>query len=129
MARQFMLCIGLLMTVSPAISQSLQPYPSNGITEEQWQIYFYQVENLHGDSVQRVPSQHLVIFKDRETATSWTFTQLGHPAHPSWITRRLVVNGEDASIQQIGYFAGPKEPFAVFFQQQLELNKTLGQRR
>jgi hypothetical protein len=129
MFRQFLLYVGLLVTISPAIGQSLQPYPSNSISEQQWQTYFYEVENLHGDVTQRVRHQHLIIFKDRQNATSWIFTQLGHPAHPSWITRRLVQNDDGASIQQTGYFAGSKEQFAVFFDQQLELNKSIGEQR
>ena len=110
-----------------AVSQELEPFESNHITESQWQTYFYEVENLHGDSARQVRLQHLVIFKDRKTTTTWTFTQLGHPAHPSWIARRLVVNGDDTSIRQVGYFAGEDAPFVIFFQEQLELNKTISQ--
>ncbi len=119
--------IGLPIVLPIAVSQELEPFESNHITESQWQTYFYEVENLHRDSARHVRLQHLVIFKDRKTTTTWTFTQLGHPAHPSWIARRLIVNGDDTSIRQVGYFAGEDAPFVAFFQEQLELNKTIGQ--
>jgi hypothetical protein len=115
--------------MSTAVSQELEPYPQNRITEAQWQTYYYAVQNLHGDSARPVREQHLVIFKDPETTTTWTFTQLGHPAHPSWIARRLIDDGGQTSIRQVGYFAGEDGPFVVFFQEQLELNKTLDQGR
>jgi hypothetical protein len=115
--------------ISTAVSQELEPYPQNRITEAQWQTYYYAVQNLHGDSARPVREQHLVIFKDSETTTTWAFTQLGHPAHPSWIARRLIDDGGQTSIRQVGYFAGEDGPFVVFFQEQLELNKTLDQGR
>ena len=117
--------VGTLINISMALGQELEPFPTNHITESQWQTYFYEVQNLHGDSVQQARPQHLVIFKDRKTVTTWTFTQLGHPAHPSWIARRLIVNGDASSIRQVGYFAGDDAPFMAFFQEQLELNKKI----
>jgi hypothetical protein len=123
----FAFVAGTLINISMALGQELEPFPTNRITESQWQTYFYEVQNLHGDSVQQARPQHLVIFKDRETVTTWTFTQLGHPAHPSWIARRLIVNGDASSIRQVGYFAGDDAPFMAFFQEQLELNKKIDQ--
>ena len=124
-----LLLTGLLHVAVAASAQELQPYPNNSISDEQWQIYFYEVENTHRNSAQRVASQHLIIFKDRKNATSWTFTQMGHPAHPSWITRKVVTNGDEASIQQIGYYACELDQFAEFFEQQLQLNKSIETKR
>lgn len=121
------LCAGQLAVVSVVSAQELHPYETNHISEQQWQTYFYAVQNKHGDSAREVRLQHLIIFKDRETTTTWTFTQLGHPAHPSWIARRLIVTGNDTSLSQVGYFAGEDAPFVAFFQEQLQLNKKLEQ--
>jgi hypothetical protein len=121
------LIVGTLVNMSMVLGQELEPFPTNRITESQWQTYFYEVQSSHGDSAQQVRSQHLVIFKDRKTVTTWTFTQIGHPAHPSWIARHLVSNGDASSIRQVGYFAGEDGPFAAFFQEQLQLNKKIDQ--
>jgi hypothetical protein len=124
----FALIVGTLIDMSMAFGQALEPFPTNHITESQWHTYFYEVQNLHGDSAQQVRSQHLVIFKDRKTVTTWSFTQMGHPAHPSWIARQLISNGDASSIRQVGYFAGEDGPFMAFFQEQLELNKKIDQK-
>jgi hypothetical protein len=123
----FILVTGAWMISTVAIGQELEPFESNQISNAQWQTYFYEVQNLHGDSAREVRLQHVVIFKDPDTMTTWTFTQLGHPAHPSWVARRVVVNGGETSLRQVGYFAGEDPPFVAFFQEQLELNKKLGQ--
>jgi hypothetical protein len=123
----FGLLAALLMASSVVIGQELEPFKTNHISVAQWQTYYYEVENLHRDSAREARLQHLIIFKDPETATSWTFTQLGHPAHPSWIARRVIEDGGNTSIRQVGYFAGEDGPFVAFFQEQLELNKTIGQ--
>ena len=110
-----------------AAAQVLEPYPSASITEAQWQAYFHSVDSAHRDSRRRVAEQHLVLYGDEASATSWVFTELGHPAHPSWIARRVIDEGGASSIQQVGYYAGRKAPFAAFFQEYLNLNRQIEQ--
>jgi len=98
-----------------AFGQDFQPFPSARISEVQWQSYYYKVEQAHGESVQRLPDQLVEIFRDPQSDISWVFTQLGHPAHPAWIARRTIGEGDSANIQQVGYFAGSEAPFAELF--------------
>ena len=105
----------LLSLTTVASGQEFQPFPSPRVSEVQWQSYHYKVEQAHGTTVQRVPEQLVEIFRDSESDTLWVFTQLGHPAHPAWITRRTTGKGDSANVQQVGYFAGAEAPFAELF--------------
>jgi hypothetical protein len=123
--RYALAAILIVLGLPPAIGQEFQPYASTLITDEQWQMYFYEVQGSEGKDVRPLDAQHLLVFTDAARNMSWIFTQIGHPAHPGWITRRIVGDGENANIQQIGYFAGSEAAFAVFFEQYLELNKKI----
>jgi hypothetical protein len=115
-----------LLWALPATSQEFQPYSSTLITDEQWQIYFFKVQRAEGIDAQRLDAQHLMVFTNSTKTANWIFTQMGHPAHPSWIARRVVADGDKASIQQIGYFVREEQTFANFFEQYLEMNKKIG---
>lgn len=125
MMGSFALVVGTVLLIPQAIGQEYQPFSSARISEVQWQSYYYSVERAHGSSVQRLPAQLVEVFKDSQTSTSWVFTQLGHPAHPAWIARRVTGEGDSASIQQVGYFAGDEAPFAEFFHSYLALNQKM----
>jgi hypothetical protein len=118
------LAAALIVTVAGwASGQAFKPFESNRITDEQWQLYFLEVKGSEGKEVHELWDQHLIVFSDEAQATTWVFTQMGHPAHPGWITRRIVGEGADASIQQIGFYVDKVSAFAVFFDQYLALNK------
>ena len=78
-----------------------------------------------GDSAQTFADLHLLVFHDTTTATSYAFTQPGHPAHPTWVTRRIVKVGEQLNVDQVGYFAGQEAPFAQLFKQYQQLNQRM----
>jgi len=40
-----------------------------------------------------------VAYQDKETFTMWTFTQPGHPAHPTVVCRRPVHNGDSITLE------------------------------
>lgn len=112
----------LVLAASAALAIEFKPYPTERITETQWADYFAQVKASFGTSMQELPDQRLVLFQDKATATSYAFTASGHPAYPAWITRRIVQEGSNLYVDQVGYFAGQEAPFAVLFQQYKETN-------
>lgn len=120
------LAVATAQTVTPALAQAqkaqshaaiaFKPHPTANISEPQWAAYFTLVKAAHGKSMQRFPDLHLLVFEDGAGAF-YAFTQPGHPAHPAWITRKLVEKGGGLSMDQIGYFAGDEASFAKLYQQ------------
>ncbi len=120
-----------LASIAPAsivMGQALEPFESPRISDTQWRTYYFEVETAHRDSLERLDAELLIRFRDRETATIWTFTQIGHPAHPGWVTRRVVTVDGQTSVRQVGYFAGDEEAFVILFQKFLEQNKRIQER-
>lgn len=121
----------VLVSIVPASTsrgQSLEPFESPRISETQWRTYYFEVESAHRDSVERLDAELLIQFRDSGAATIWTFTQLGHPAHPGWVTRRVVDTAGQASVRQVGYFAGDEDAFFILFQKFLQQNKVIEER-
>ena len=116
--------LSVLFAASTLSAVEYKPYPAARITPEQWTAYHAQVRTEHAASAQELREHKLVTYNDRATVTSYAFTQPGHPAHPAWITRRIVL-GEKPTVDQIGYFAGDEAPFAELFRQYQETNKRM----
>jgi hypothetical protein len=108
-----------------AHAQEFKPYPRANITVTQWQTYFDEVREKHGDTVQDIEDQRLLVFTDKATTTIYGFTKPGHAAHPAWIARKPEQRGDSLFIGQIGYFAGAEPPFAQLFRDYLELNEKM----
>ena len=98
------------------------PYPQARITSDEWQQYFSEVSSKHAASRREFPAEHLVVFEDRATYTAYAFTQPGHAAYPSWITRHVLRDDAGVKVRQIGYFAGDEESFAKLFEAYQQLN-------
>jgi len=110
----------LLATVQVLQAQEFRPYPSPKVSETDWQTYLFSVQAAQLSSEERIQAQHLLTYQNSERTMHWAFTTLGHPAHPSWITRRLVTKDGKQSIQQAGYYAGSEADFERWFQLVLE---------
>lgn len=95
------------------------PYPLADITAAQWEDYHRLVAETFTASRREFPDEHLEIFHNPDSTLHLAFTTVGHPAHPAWITRKVL----GGSVDQIGYFAGPEEPFAELFRSYLALTK------
>ena len=123
--RTFVLVGVLTLLISGSIARAIEykPYATPRVTEEQWTAYFQEVKAAHGTSIQEIRDQHLVVFHGG--GVSYAFTQPGHPAHPAWITRRIVEKEGGLHIEQIGYFAGSEEPFAKLFADYQALNNRM----
>jgi hypothetical protein len=120
------LLVGALWLMAhPVIAQEYQPYPSPGITPEQWAKYADEVRQLHEKSLEVFKDRQLFAFSDLRTRTFWIFTMKDHPAHPAWITRQMYEEGGVVRIRQIGYFAGSEEAFAKLFREYQERNEQL----
>ena len=113
--------------VTPLAAQEYRPFPTPQITEAQWKIYFDEVNRAHSSRKRDFPAEHLIVFEDdpatlspetakQQAGTSWAFTAPGNPAHPAWITRRIVNESGKATVLQVGYFAGNEAAFAKLFQ-------------
>ena len=120
MKRVLVLCLLFVATLAPA--QEFKPFPRANITREQWEAYFRQVSDRPNITKREFPSEHLVVFEDRESYISWAFTTPEHPAHPAWIARQPVQDARGVSMRQIGYFAGDEKPFAELFRAYQALN-------
>lgn len=103
------------------LAASYNPYQDSKITLQQWQAYYELVQQEFGETREELSRALLVLFEDAASSTYYAFTLPGHPAHPAWITRKLVDENGEVSMQQIGYFAGEEEPFSELFQDYAEL--------
>lgn len=112
MPRLFLVAI---LLAGPLPAAEYQPYPDAAITAEQWQAYFDTVWLEFADTMQELPDVNLVVFQDESTSTWYAFTTGDNPAHPAWVTRRVVERDGELAMEQIGYFAGDEAPFADLF--------------
>jgi hypothetical protein len=103
------------------LAATYNPYEDSKVTSEQWQEYYDTVQSEFGETREEVTDAMLVLFEDTSSSTYFAFTLPEHPAHPAWITRKLVERDGDVSMEQIGYFAGDEEPFSELFQDYAEL--------
>jgi hypothetical protein len=108
-----------------ARAQEFQPYPTPRITVEQWTSYLATVRSNLEQSAEVLAEKHVVLFFDQSTRTHYIFTTKDHPAHPAWITRRIVEEGGQVHVRQVGYFAGAEEPFAQLFREYQRMNEQL----
>jgi hypothetical protein len=120
-----LLAASLVVVASGAHAIEFKPYPSAAVSASQWEDYFSKVKASFGASRQELSEHQLILFKDNATATTYAFTKPGHPAHPAWVTRRIVQEGSRMYVDQVGYFAGQEAPFARLFQQYQETNKRM----
>jgi hypothetical protein len=114
-------------TTAPVIAQEFQPYPAPRITVEQWASYLEIVRSKLDATAEIFPDKHIVVFFDQEARTYYIFTTKDHPAHPAWITRRIVEESGQVRVRQIGYFAGSEKPFAALFAEYQSMNEQLRQ--
>jgi len=103
------------------LAATYKPHEDSKITPEQWQEYYDSVQSEFGETREEVPDAMLVLFEDASSSTYYAFTLPEHPAHPAWITRKLVDRDGEVAMDLIGYFAGDEEPFSELFQDYAEL--------
>ncbi len=107
---------------TPLLAATYKPYEDSEITLAQWQEYYDIVQSEFGETEQEVSDAMLVFFEDTSSSTYYAFTLPEHPAHPAWVTRKLVDRDGDVSMELIGYYAGDEEPFSELFQDYTELS-------
>ncbi len=106
---------------SQLLAATYKPFEDSKITPEQWQAYYDTVQSEFGETREEVTDAMLVLYEDASSSTYYAFTLPEHPAHPAWVTRKLVERDGDVAMEQIGYFAGEEEPFSELFQDYAEL--------
>jgi len=121
------LAIFAFLLCSQLHAATYKPYPEANVTTDQWQEYFDIIVTEFGDTRDEIPEARLVLFTDEASSTFYAFTLDDHPAHPAWITRRLVEQDGAIAIQQIGFFAGEEQAFADLFDDYLALSDQLSQ--
>jgi hypothetical protein len=120
------LCLAAALgSAAPALAQEYQPYPTPKITVEQWKSYAAQVRQNLEPTAEILKGMNLVAFSDMRSRTFYIFTTKDHPAHPAWITRQMVEDGDQVRVRQIGYFAGSEEEFAKLFRDYQQRNEQL----
>lgn len=119
------LTIFVILLSSALHAATYKPYPEPQVSAEQWQEYFDIVAAEFGDTRDEIPEARLVLFTDEASSTFYAFTLEDHPAHPAWITRKLVEQDGSIAIQQIGFFAGEEQAFADLFDDYLALSNQL----
>jgi hypothetical protein len=122
--RGFLMAIAVL-GASAASAQEFKPYPDAKVTAAQWQAYLDLVREKVGKSERSFPSQHLKTYSNEATRTVYAFTGPGHPAHPAWITRRVVEDTSGVSMEQTGFFAGDEPAFAKMFAEYRQMNERM----
>ena len=108
-----------------AHAQQFRPHEQAHITVAQWQAYFEEVRSKHGATEQQFEKEHLVLYNDKASLMSWAFTTPGHPAHPAWVTRQPVTDGNIVKIRQIGFYAGNEAEFRKLFATYLVLTSKM----
>jgi len=117
--------VGCAIVSTHAAAQEFQPFPEAQVTVEQWQAYLAEVRAKLGVTEKTFADEHLTVFEDRGRQMYFAFTLPGHPAHPAWVTRRIVDNGGDIDTEQIGYFAGDEQQFAALYESYRDLTKRM----
>jgi hypothetical protein len=107
------------------LAVEFRPFAEAQVTVEQWQDYYDQVEQSLGGTERRFPELKLMTYDDLSARAAYAFTQPGHPAHPAWISRRVVEKDGWIAIEQVGYFAGAEDPFAELFREYKSLNDSI----
>jgi hypothetical protein len=102
-----------------------KPYPVARITPFQWASYCDQAKVALAGTMQELREHRLVVFSDRDNGISYAFTLSSHSAHPAWIARRVVGDGQNMRVEQVGYFAGEEPPFAALFEQYQATNQRM----
>jgi hypothetical protein len=117
--------VACVLFCAGAAAQEFQPFPQARITEGEWRSYLAEVQAKLGATEKRFPEEHLMVFEDRSRQMYFAFTLPGHPAHPAWVTRRVVDAGGDVDTEQIGYFAGDEREFAALYESYRDLTKRM----
>jgi len=124
------LCVVSLFAASAlAADVAFQPFASPKVTLEQWTAYHEVVKAAFGATVQERPAEHAIMYFDESTQTQYIFTTPSNPAHPGWISRRLVIKSGASSIEQVGFFAGSLDAFTLWFQTYQQANDRLQRQR
>jgi hypothetical protein len=125
----YAIVVATLLTAAntpPAFAEpKFKPFPSPHVVESQWRSYYSEVKAAYGGSVQEFPQLNLVVFST--AGATYAFTTAGHPAHPAWVSKRVVParDGEGWAVEQVGYFAGQEKAFAELFRQYQQLTEVM----
>jgi len=103
------------LVIFSVCAQEYMPFETAEISVDQWQEYFDEVSKTHSITEKKYPDQKLVTYADEERSLQFAFTIEGHPAHPCWVTRRVIEKDGNISLDQIGFFAGNESEFAKLF--------------
>lgn len=114
--RSVVILLLLLLPLS-AIAIQVAPFEKAEISEAQFLQYRSTVSEKLSSTHRSYPDHYLEVYSDENTRASIAFTLPGHPAHPAWVTRHVVVDEESISMGVVGYFAGDKDEFEKLFAQ------------
>jgi hypothetical protein len=116
--------LGLSVCVVAA-AQQFRPYAEPQITPAQWDDYYNQVATKFSKTLRELEADNLQMFFNETTFVTYTFTKVGHPAHPAWITRLVVATTDKVTISQLGFYAGSEQEYKKLFDSFNDLNERL----
>ena len=93
----------------------VEPYESQKISDEEWNKYHDSISSQLSETRRAYDSHKLEVFSDDQARASIAFTMPGHEAHPSWVTRHVVVEDGALFMKVVGYFAGNEKAFKAPF--------------
>lgn len=67
------------------------------------------------DECENLASTHQLICSSESLQTIWVFTQPGHPAHPAFVERKMVMANGHVGIDRYGEFAGSKTSYVSWW--------------
>jgi hypothetical protein len=120
----FLMAIGMLGTIA-ASAQEFKPYADAKVTVAQWQAYLDLVREKLGSSERSFPEQHFETYVNEGTRTVYAFTEPGNPAHPAWISRRVIEDNKGVTMEQTGFFAGDEPAFAKMFAEYQQMSERI----
>jgi hypothetical protein len=104
----------------PMVAASADPdpdrrFPHSHITTDEWRSFFDEVRAKPGAKEIPVPEHPDIIRIEVPAEKAFYYFTNGGPAHPAVIIEHIVQMEAGLGLTQTGYFAGPEEPFARWF--------------
>ena len=107
----------LLLLPFAAEAVEITPFEEANISESEFAQY-HAIVSRELASTHRAYTEHfLEVYSDESTRASIAFTLPGHPAHPAWVTRHVLMDEDSISMNVVGYYAGDKGEFEKLFNQ------------
>jgi hypothetical protein len=118
---QALLGIWVAAFCAVAFAEGSWRFPTDEITQEQWQIYLEEVRALPGAEIREAANQILISVPSR--LTIYVFTSPAHPAFPAVVIRQIVEVDGNTVLSRRGHYAGDKAAYDRWWHEFDELDR------